>query len=513
MSGAFLLDNSPQQNRDSSPHAERHQGAWLGGVIELAHGLRPQAPAHITVTAKQTGRWFLFSDIVALACAFIGGGILAWLISKQILGNSFQTLFSRDTLSELAMFTGLGAVALLQLERRGHYSQRLPFWETAAHILSVTAMGVVLAGFLQFAIKSGYSRLWLSLSGGLFAALVLMGRHYVMAALRRRNAWNIPALIIGDGVAAEAMRRTLQDEPAMGYHIVGKVPASMLDKLQAPGAWARLKKNFSVRHLFIALDGAALQAHQPALKALARERLSYSITPPWHGLPSATLRTHHFMMNDMVLLDATNMLALPVPQAMKRCFDIGVAGLALLVLFPFMLGVALFVRRDGGPALFVQRRVGRHGKLFNCYKFRSMRVDAEKTFAAHLASDAAAAHEWQTFQKLKHDPRVTKFGAWLRRCSIDELPQLFNVLCGDMSLVGPRPILPGQESRYGDDYVYYDCVRPGITGPWQVSGRSSLSFAQRVELEAWYAKNWSLWMDVVIILKTIAALRRNGQAY
>jgi lipopolysaccharide/colanic/teichoic acid biosynthesis glycosyltransferase len=175
--------------------------------------------------------------------------------------------------------------------------------------------------------------------------------------------------------------------------------------------------------------------------------------------------------------------------------------------------VALMIRRDGGPALFSQPRVGHNGRLFNCYKFRSMRVDAEQVLDQYLAQSPEAAKEWQQFQKLKNDVRITSFGHFIRRTSIDELPQLLNVIKGEMSLVGPRPIMPGQEEFYAEDFSYYESVRPGITGPWQVSGRNKLTFKERVALESCYARNWTPWMDIVIILKTIPALLTKDQAF
>jgi undecaprenyl-phosphate galactose phosphotransferase len=219
------------------------------------------------------------------------------------------------------------------------------------------------------------------------------------------------------------------------------------------------------------------------------------------------------MMQDVTMLHDTNRLKLPLPRLIKRVVDVTLAGLALVVLSPLLAAIALVVRHDGGKAFFKQLRVGRQGQLFACYKFRSMRVDAEQNLARYLAENPEATEEWNTYQKLKHDVRVTRVGAFLRRTSLDELPQLINVLKGDMSLVGPRPCMQGQESMYAEDFSFYESVRPGITGPWQVSGRNHLTFKERVALEAWYARNWSLWLDIVIILKTIPTVLRKEQAF
>jgi Undecaprenyl-phosphate galactose phosphotransferase WbaP len=201
----------------------------------------------------------------------------------------------------------------------------------------------------------------------------------------------------------------------------------------------------------------------------------------------------------------------PVGRAMKIGLDFIVAALALLLLSPLLLAIAGIVKADGGPALYAQTRVGRAGRRFRCLKFRTMVVDAEQRLRELLAADTAAAAEWASTRKLIADPRVTGIGALLRRTSLDELPQLLNVLTGDMSLVGPRPIVEAELARYADDVASYRAVRPGITGLWQVSGRSQTSYARRVQLDVQYVKNWSLPRDLAILLRTIpAVLSRRG---
>ncbi|KAF0676939.1 Exopolysaccharide production protein exoY [Profundibacterium mesophilum KAUST100406-0324] len=188
----------------------------------------------------------------------------------------------------------------------------------------------------------------------------------------------------------------------------------------------------------------------------------------------------------------------------KRLLDKAVAGFALLMLLPLMLIVAVLVLLvDGGPAIFGHERVGINGRRFRCYKFRSMVRDADAQLARILASDPAARAEWETTRKLTVDPRVSRLGLFLRRTSLDELPQLWNVLRGDMSLVGPRPVTADEAVRYGDHFATYSAVRPGITGAWQVSGRNEISYPERVDLDVHYVTNWSLACDLGILLKTV----------
>jgi lipopolysaccharide/colanic/teichoic acid biosynthesis glycosyltransferase len=197
----------------------------------------------------------------------------------------------------------------------------------------------------------------------------------------------------------------------------------------------------------------------------------------------------------------------------KRLFDALGASLALALLAPLILAVAIAVAASGpGPIVYRHRRVGRYGQAFSCLKFRTMMADAPAVFAAYLDAQPDAAQEWADRQKLRDDPRVTRIGAFLRRWSLDELPQLVNVLAGDMSLIGPRPITRSELDRYGADRKYYLLVRPGMTGLWQVSGRSRLRFAQRVALDRRYLEGWTLRTDMAVLLRTGHALLRGDGA-
>ena len=201
--------------------------------------------------------------------------------------------------------------------------------------------------------------------------------------------------------------------------------------------------------------------------------------------------------------------------ALKRSFDIAGASLLLAALLPVLLLVAALVRAGGGPVLFAHERIGRGGRRFGCLKFRSMVPDAAGRLEALLAADPAARAEWDSTRKLKRDPRVTAFGRFLRASSLDELPQLFNVLRGDMSLVGPRPVQAAElAEHYGPAAAAeYASARPGITGLWQVSGRCDTSYAARVALDLRYLANPSLREDLRILLKTPSAVLARRGAY
>lgn len=197
-------------------------------------------------------------------------------------------------------------------------------------------------------------------------------------------------------------------------------------------------------------------------------------------------------------------------RVFKRLLDIILVLLSVPFVAPLGLLLGLIARRDGGPAFYTQDRVGLDGRIFRIYKLRTMVVDADALLATHLAEDSALRIEWQETQKLKKDPRITAVGRLLRKTSLDELPQLWNVLKGDMSLVGPRPMLPNQRALY-PGRAYYQ-MRPGLTGPWQVSDRNTVSFAGRAEFDAAYARDMSLLHDLTLIFLTVWVVVR-GTGY
>lgn len=196
----------------------------------------------------------------------------------------------------------------------------------------------------------------------------------------------------------------------------------------------------------------------------------------------------------------------------KRALDLLICAATLTFFAPLMLLIAIAIRMTG-PVFFKQKRIGRDGKLFHVYKFRTMAVDAEQRLADLLAADPVARLEWETLRKLTHDPRITLLGKFLRLSSLDELPQLINVMIGDMSIVGPRPIVPSEAVMYGHRIVAYCRVKPGLTGMWQVSGRNGTTYRRRVALDVCYSRRASLALDLWILLKTIPAVLKADGAH
>ncbi|MBI1252326.1 MAG: sugar transferase [Alphaproteobacteria bacterium] len=241
--------------------------------------------------------------------------------------------------------------------------------------------------------------------------------------------------------------------------------------------------------------------------ALGRLRLGRARAPS-RGVRPADLRDRPHVVRDARIIST----ARRANGMIKRAFDFSAALAGLIFLSPAMLTIAALIKlQDGGPIFYGHTRIGRNGRRFTCWKLRSMRMDADAALAAHLASNPQAAAEWAATRKLKNDPRITRLGAFLRKSSIDELPQLWNVVRGDMSLVGPRPITREELDIYDKQRRYYLLVRPGITGLWQVSGRSRASYDRRIELDRQYLEGWSFLRDLEILLLTVpAVLSRDG---
>lgn len=246
---------------------------------------------------------------------------------------------------------------------------------------------------------------------------------------------------------------------------------------------------------------AQTQSGPAVIGALAPGRQSFVLLRQGRSLPDLRpTPTDHVPVCDR------NRLKKPFARTVKMAFDLGLAGIALAILAPLLLLVAFVVRLDGGPALFAHTRIGRRGQAFRCLKFRSMVVDSDAALADLFEKDPAARDEWMRSHKLRNDPRVTWVGRILRKTSLDELPQLLNVLRLEMSMVGPRPIVSAEVPKYGENIEFYYQTRPGITGLWQVSGRSDTTYADRVHIDSWYVRNWTLWRDLTILARTLPAV-------
>ncbi|WP_337384501.1 exopolysaccharide biosynthesis polyprenyl glycosylphosphotransferase, partial [Acidaminococcus timonensis] len=236
--------------------------------------------------------------------------------------------------------------------------------------------------------------------------------------------------------------------------------------------------------------------------------------PDLIGLPVNGVEVDSLFNERMILMSLKNNLARPYNRMCKRLFDLVLTLVGVVLLSPVFLVLAILIKLDSrGPVIFAHQRIGKDGKLFPCLKFRTMCVDADRKLKEYLAANPEARKEWEAEFKLKDDPRVTRVGKVLRRTSLDELPQLFNVLSGQMSLVGPRPIVTAEIPKYGPYIKDFYMVRPGITGMWQVNGRSDTTYEERVQMDSWYVRNWGVWLDIMLLWRTFGVVLSHKGAY
>ncbi len=496
--------------RPRHPHTETFSARELKEMLreDQAGGLAPNTRRRFNLVLRA----YLVTDLMAITIGFFMAWALVSALNITLLARPVLPLF-RDSgdLMRIAQFALVGSGVVLWFQHSNHYRMRLTFWDEARKIVSALGFAMMADGFLQFASKADMSRLWL-VGTWVIAAFVIIGfRALVRQQLAQAGLFEVGVLLIGNGPTAQATRTAIESERSMGYRVVASIKNLPSTYLQSGRSWESLCASHGADYVILALDGNDIEASEKPVAQLVRESVPYSVVPPVRLMPVKGPVTQYFFNHDVMLMTRNDGLDQIIPRLLKRSIDIAVCGSAVMLLSPLFLMFGIMVRRDGGPAMYGSWRVGRGGRTFSCLKFRSMVVNSDAVLKKYLAEHPEARAEWETYRKLKQDPRVTRIGNFLRRNSLDELPQLLNVLKGDMTLVGPRPITLDEVSIYDSDIAHYNRVRPGITGLWQVSGRNDVTYRQRVAMDSWYVRNWSLWHDVAIFCKTFpAVLKRNG---
>ncbi len=476
--------------------------------------------------AWRLGVFMALFDVIAIILAF-GAAVLLADLARFALGvehqDSLQFIQSRWRELALLICLTIGVLAFGGLYRRSG-------WELGEvrKVFGAVALIALFDATLQFVFREHDSRLWFAFAYPLAAVAILSARMMARSLPRVQKSMTSHVVLIGSGVTPDGFVHELRESRSGQVKLLSAAPLSRYYGADAEGLRAHLadlakEAGVSDGKLLTVLAPTPweLAEAQEVLACLNRARLPYSVVLPFTGLARSGLNLQEVVGADMVLAEVTPERGSLGALALKRVMD-ATASLTLLVaLFPVMATISALLMLQGGPVFFRQKRVGRNDARFNCLKFRSMRPDAEERLQALLATDAAARREWAEFQKLSDDPRITPLGRILRNTSLDELPQLWNVLVGDMSLVGPRPIVsPDIDGYDGDrayynhpDFIFYSRMTPGITGLWQVSGRASTTHDERVRLDRWYARNWSMWLDIYVLFKTVGAvLGRTGSS-
>ena len=366
------------------------------------------------------------------------------------------------------------------------------------------------------------SRIYVISFGAFLLLSIYIFRYLTKKIMKKYNFFMEPVILIGAGKTAESILRFFEGDLGYRYDVLGLVddhPKStdlpkkylLLGKLSEA---ERIVKNAGVQTVIIAAPGLSKDALQLLIARLQPLVRNISFVPDLIGTPMASVELDNLFSEKLIMLKIKNNLARRRNRILKRAFDLLLTICGGLAISPVLLVVTILVAIENkGNIIFAHKRVGKHGKLFPCYKFQSMVPDAQQKLVNYLATHSEARKEWEESFKLTNDPRVTKLGAFLRKTSLDELPQLWNVIRGDMSLVGPRPIVMKEIEKYGDFIKEYYMVLPGITGMWQASGRSDTTYEERVEMDTWYVRNWSVWIDFMYLFKTVKAVFAGRGAY
>jgi Undecaprenyl-phosphate galactose phosphotransferase WbaP len=344
-----------------------------------------------------------------------------------------------------------------------------------------------------------------------FSAIAL--RTIVRRRLARFDWWGIRTVVIADGPFGVRLSRLLEGYRNRGLRVVGwhSSDASWsAASLGAAHSKRRSNHGSSADYAVIATPGIRVDELASIVSKYGRFRRVF-LTWDMDGFSGFEAAGG---INDLFALSVRQNLACFGPGLLKRFIDLA-AGLALgVALSPLLTALWILVRLTSpGAGFYCQTRIGRAGRTFNVWKFRTMVAGADQALFDYLEEHPDLREEWALTQKLKNDPRNTPIGRFLRKASLDELPQLWNVLRGDMSLVGPRPIVDNETKNYGGDYAYYLQVRPGVTGLWQVSGRNNTSYPERVAFDRFYVRNWSVWLDIYILARTVKTVFTGHGAY
>jgi len=472
-------------------------------------------------------------SVLSLLVVDITALIICIALSYQIRINALPHLFAGfPTVSPPGLEDKIWwilAICILCVAYEGLYIKRASFWQETRLILrSISLAFVFILAIVSLAkLSDEISRTVLVITYLLSLFILPFCRYIGKHFLARIGIWNETLLILGTGTIGKELAEALIRDHYLGYTVCGFLennPAEKVDRLRicdrdypVLGEFkdaARIIYATGVRKIIIAapeLPGAELVSLTNQLQKYTR---SIMLVPDLFGIPALSSEADCFFDEKILAFSTRNNLASRINIIIKYLFDVFVGAIIFILLLPVMLIIAIAIKIDSpGPIGFSHQRVGHKGKEFDCYKFRTMVVNANEVLEEILARDTNLREEWEQNFKLKDDPRVTRIGKQLRKTSLDEIPQILNVIKGEMSLVGPRPIIEDEVIRFGDHARDCLMVRPGMTGLWAISGRNDMDYDERARMEAWYIHNWSMWLDISILFRTIPVVINGKGAY
>ena len=487
-------------------------------VDEARRTARAGQSAHVPFVVRHWACLLVLATTDLISFIISAALFRTWRAEPAIMIAPNGVLSSHGMLVDVFSVLAILFVAMRALA--GDYSRREPFWDgvrTSIAALFITSVPDLLAIALA---PEQYSA-WGAIGSWCFLLLAIPTmRQGARTLLARMNLWQLHTALIGASAAAEATYAALSSSLSLGFDIQWVV--SIGSKEPLPASLAKLKKMMSSSaadagllvhaagcdQVILAMSEAEQNTYPELVQRLSEANVRTAIVPPIARLPMGNLTTNVLFGRNILLFHVRDNLRRWPQRIFKRLFDLCGALVSLIILSPLFLILAILVKKqDGGPVTYSQIRIGRQGIPFRCYKFRTMARDADRQLANWQYENPELFEEYQKSFKLREDPRVTPIGKWLRRTSLDELPQLFNILCGQMSFVGPRPVVEQELVEfYGPAAQLYMRVRPGLTGLWQVSGRSTTGYPERISLDEWYILNWSVWYDLVILAQTFGAM-------
>ncbi|MDY0029073.1 MAG: sugar transferase [Pseudobdellovibrionaceae bacterium] len=430
----------------------------------------------------------------------------------------------------------LGFVVSVILWSRGLYTNRTPWWSQVRVITKIVIFAFIVHGFLSFSLQVYESRLFIALYWLMVYVGLIISRAAIYNIAAKFKTWYVPTVIVSDATTAEDLLFAFASDIGTGYRTETIFIRSSAEDFE----FTLSDMPFPTDHIRVVYDSDALEpfivnnpekfyvvsldafrdtSREAILQVLNDAQTLYSIVPSLSRANLYQMEPKYFFGHDVVMLhirsSAPDVLSFSLSMFVKRSVDILTSGTALLFAGPVIgiLGACLKIEGQGGSIFYGGKRIGRHGKLFHCWKLRSMEPNSDHLLKEYLDANPDLKQDWETYRKLPRDPRVTtKTARLIRKLSLDELPQLWNIFVGDMSLVGPRPILEDETGYFNENTLKdYLSIRPGLTGLWQVSGRNKTSFRRRVYWDSWYVRNWSLWGDLIILIKTpLVLLTRKG---
>ncbi|ELC0840482.1 MULTISPECIES: undecaprenyl-phosphate galactose phosphotransferase WbaP [Klebsiella] len=471
------------------------------------------------------GRNFLVSSALALSdfLSFVISAYLAIGLLTITVTNYNDIVHTGQIEEWLALhwvlaFSCVGWYSM----RLRHYFYRKTFWFELKEILRTLVIFAIIEIAVMAFTTWTFSRFLYVLTWVFILLFVPSFRMITKRILDLFGYWQRETWVIGSGPNACEAYKAISSERNLGLDIIGFIESSggvregaTIDGVPVISSELDWLSSVDKKTQFIvAVEASQSDIRNTWLRNFMIKGYRYvSVIPTLRGMPLDSTDMSFIFSHEVMIFRVQQNLAKWSSRIIKRIFDIIGSLSILIILSPVLIYICKKVKEDGGPAIYGHERIGKGGVSFKCLKFRSMVINSKEVLAELLDRDEDAKKEWDSTFKLKNDPRITPIGQFLRRTSLDELPQLFNVLKGEMSLVGPRPIITAELERYNDEVDYYLLSKPGMTGLWQVSGRSDVDYETRVYLDAWYVKNWSMWNDIAILFKTINVVLKKDGAY